>query len=74
MSRDDRALVSTFLGSAPDDLKDLGETKIIHMDRSDKMLWDVNVKQITDALHASTGEPVSAAGIVATEHLLMSSL
>ena len=52
MSVEDKLRVGVFLGQAPADLKDLGSTDFIHLDRSRIAYWEVGVKEVCNAIKA----------------------
>ena len=47
----DKKRIGVFLGLSPDELKDLGRTYFIHLDRSRITYWDAGVKEIHQAIH-----------------------
>lgn len=56
ISRDDKSMIGPFLAAAPEEFRDLRNTNFITMDRSDKATWDLNVKQVAEALQAAAGK------------------
>ena len=52
MSADDKKRVGIFIGQAPADLKDLGNTDFIHLDRSRISYWKAGVKDVCEAIEA----------------------
>ena len=47
---EDKKRIGVFLGQAPDDLKDLGRTDFIHLDRSRITYWEAGVKEVHQAI------------------------
>ena len=50
---EDKTRIGEFLGGAPSDLKDLGNTDFIELIRSDNEFWDVGLKKIIRAADKS---------------------
>ena len=50
MTVEDKPRVGVFLGQAPDDLKDLGSTDFIHLDRSRPAFWEAGLKEVRTAI------------------------
>ena len=50
MSAEDKSRVGVFLAQAPADLKDLGNTDFIHLDRSRVAYWQAGVKEVCEAI------------------------
>ena len=53
----DKQLIGDFLGAAPDDLKDIGNTDFITLDRSDRDYWKAGIEKIAKAAAKAVAGP-----------------
>ena len=49
---EDKRLIGELMDTAPDDLKDLGQTDFIHLDRSDVDYWNLGITKVIEAFHS----------------------
>ena len=57
MAAEDKTRVGVFLGQAPDDLKDLGATDFIHLDRSRIAYWEAGINEVRRAIEKLAAAP-----------------